>query len=378
MSYLRQFGPNDIYVNEIRTHPQYEFVMWNGTEYINNRKYEGVDIKTGTVNLYEYNVNRAAGEARIFPFVEKGGGLIRLNSTPVSSFTGSAYGSTIQGEYPLTASIARQLFDSSDGLGASERLRLHAMRTTFDYYKYLSPVYDYETYYSGSTVNLISIPSIMFGSRIKPGSLDLKIFHSGTLVGRAKDIRRNGELICITGSNSGSVVGVALYGEGFLALTSSDTVAAVNDTYAGTAARVTASWIYFGSHHAGTNKPRETVFSLEFKGTHTVPVVTMMAHANSGEMNNSLNPTFISSSVSGTIRTSSNNSSSFIENDETPIKNTVESPFANTTGSFEKQTFISKVGVYDENRNLIAIAKLAQPIRKREEDSYTFKLKLDL
>ena len=103
-----------------------------------------------------------------------------------------------------------------------------------------------------------------------------------------------------------------------------------------------------------------------------------MAHANSGEMNNSLNPTFISSSVSGTIRTSSNNSSSFIENDETPIKNTVESPFANTTGSFEKQTFISKVGVYDENRNLIAIAKLAQPIRKREEDSYTFKLKLDL
>ena len=86
-------------------------------------------------------------------------------------------------------------------------------------------------------------------------------------------------LICITGSNSGSVVGVALYGEGFLALTSSDTVAAVNDTYTGTAARVTASWIYFGSHHQGTNKPRETVFSLEFKGTHTVPVVTMMAHA---------------------------------------------------------------------------------------------------
>ena len=137
MSYLREFGPNDIYVNELRTHPQYEFVMWNGTEYLNNRKHEGIDIKTGTVNLYEYNVNRAAGEARIFPFVEKAGSLIRLNSTPVSSFSGSTYGSTIQGEYPLTSSIARQLFNASDGLGASERLRLHAMRTTFDYYKYL-------------------------------------------------------------------------------------------------------------------------------------------------------------------------------------------------------------------------------------------------
>ena len=65
-------------------------------------------------------------------------------------------------------------------------------------------------------------------------------------------------------------------------------------------------------------------------------------------------------------------------NDEIPIKNTVKSPFTNTTASFEKQTFISKVGIYDENRNLIAIAKLAQPVRKREEDSYTFKLKLDL
>jgi len=218
----------------------------------------------------------------------------------------------------------------------------------------------------------------MFGSRIKPGSLDLKIFHSGTLVGRAKDIRRNGELICITGSNSGSVVGVALYGEGFLALTSSDTVAAVNDTYTGTAARVTASWIYFGSHHAGTNKPRETVFSLEFKGTHRMPVVTMMAHAEKGVLNNSSNPTFISSSASGSIRSISRSSSSFSEDDEIPIKNVVQSPFANSTASFEKQTYISKVGIYDEQKNLIAVAKLAQPVRKKEEDSYTFKLKLDL
>ena len=104
----------------------------------------------------------------------------------------------------------------------------------------------------------------------------------------------------------------------------------------------------------------------------------MMAHANRGELNNSLNPTFISSSASGSVRLTSNNSASFIEDDEIPIKNTVKSPFTNTTASFEKQTFISKVGIYDENRNLIAIAKLAQPVRKREEDSYTFKLKLDL
>ena len=104
----------------------------------------------------------------------------------------------------------------------------------------------------------------------------------------------------------------------------------------------------------------------------------MMAHAEEGVLNNSSNPTFISSSASGSIRTASKNSASFSEDDEVPIKNIIQSPFANSTASFEKQTYISKVGIYDENRNLIAIAKLAQPVRKREDDSYTFKLKLDL
>ena len=43
-----------------------------------------------------------------------------------------------------------------------------------------------------------------------------------------------------------------------------------------------------------------------------------------------------------------------------------------------RQTFISKIGIYDENKNLIAIAKLATPLRKEEKDEFVFKLKLDL
>ena len=38
---------------------------------------------------------------------------------------------------------------------------------------------------------------------------------------------------------------------------------------------------------------------------------------------------------------------------------------------------INKIGLYDENKNLIAIAKVATPVRKLETDEYTFKLKLD-
>ena len=59
------------------------------------------------------------------------------------------------------------------------------------------------------------------------------------------------------------------------------------------------------------------------------------------------------------------------------IKNIVSSSHCDHTASFEKQTFISQVGLYDEDKNLIGIAKLATPVRKRHEDEFTFKLKLD-
>ena len=52
--------------------------------------------------------------------------------------------------------------------------------------------------------------------------------------------------------------------------------------------------------------------------------------------------------------------------------------YENYSGSLEKQTYISKIGIYDEDKNLIAIAKLAKPVRKTENRDFTFKLKLDL
>ena len=101
----------------------------------------------------------------------------------------------------------------------------------------------------------------------------------------------------------------------------------------------------------------------------------MLAHANRGELNYSNNPSFISSSIlnvplTGTL--------GYHENKNRLIKNIVSSSYTQTTGSFEKITYITKVGIYDKNKNLIGIANLANPVRKREQDSYTFKLKLDM
>ena len=104
--------------------------------------------------------------------------------------------------------------------------------------------------------------------------------------------------------------------------------------------------------------------------------LTLLSHANRGELNYSNNPTFISSSSAAQALTTG--SLFYKEHPERVIKNIVSSSFTQTTGSFEKITYITKIGIYDEYKNLIAVANLANPVRKREKDSFTFKLKMDL
>ena len=60
------------------------------------------------------------------------------------------------------------------------------------------------------------------------------------------------------------------------------------------------------------------------------------------------------------------------------IKNIVSSSYPDPTGSFQKTTYISSIGIYDEDKNLIAIAKVATPVKKTEDRELTFKLKLDI
>ena len=102
----------------------------------------------------------------------------------------------------------------------------------------------------------------------------------------------------------------------------------------------------------------------------------MLAHADKGKLNHSNNYTFLDYD---SYSTSSVSTGSFgYYEPEYTIKNIVKSVYNDPTASFQKQTYISRVAIYDEDKNLIAIAKLATPVRKRETDSYTFKLKLDI
>ena len=55
----------------------------------------------------------------------------------------------------------------------------------------------------------------------------------------------------------------------------------------------------------------------------------------------------------------------------------VSSSFAAPTASFQKETYVTRIGLYDEDRNLIGIANVATPVKKTEERDLTFKLKVD-
>ena len=101
----------------------------------------------------------------------------------------------------------------------------------------------------------------------------------------------------------------------------------------------------------------------------------MLAHARKGHLNFSNNPTYIKHGQTTAPITSS---IKFREQTELEIKNVVSSSYKEFTASYGRETYISKIGIYDEKRNLIGIAKVATPVKKTEERDFTFKLKLDL
>ena len=398
MPYLHPFGPDDILQNRMVTRPKFDFVMYSGSAYINNDGATlGQNITTGTINLYEYNVDRdGSTQNLIYPFVSKNTGLIFRNNVLTRDQYGPLDG-PITGSYPLTASITRQYYspttypfpggtDSDKDTYVTNRKELIALQNTMNYYRYLSNSYAYTGSYVSGTVNMLQIPSIMFGEQIKKGTVSLKFYYTGSLIDEAVDSRQNGELISTMGNTSGSIVGVVLYNEGFVLLTSSADISSNKDDYLGNSAGgdppVNASWQYFGAYNAAStgqdNFATASLFSVSFEGTQKIPTTTMFATAQPGDLNNSLNPTWVSSSAADWRDRTSVGDSGYVEPKDTPIKNTIDSQYCNYEDEFQKQTYITEIGIFDKDKNLIGVAKLANPVQKKEADNYTFKLKLDM
>ena len=388
---IYRFDEKEVFINRLTLYPKYEFTFYSGTVFINNEQPDkgkftshSLSIPSGYLSLNEINIDRdGTNNKYIYPFITKNGSLSSFATVSTSQFNHSfAYGDVITGSYPMSSSLYRNYYSAS-----AKRPHLDALKNTMNHYTTLSPRYQYSASFgdkSSMEANLISIPSIFYGTRIKKGTVDLKFYITGTLIGHLQDTKRNGELIQVApagSTGSGSCAGMVLYQEGFVVLTGSWVLDSVQRNYINDISLLKRTkWIYWGSGIAGfANDPMTASHgSISFQGETTVPTLTMYAHAPKGELNHSNNPTFLQSGQALYTSSVEQTGTIYLENRQAVIKNTVYSPYDNYEKPFEKHTYITKVAIYDEHMNIIGVAKVAKPIKKTEDREFSFKLKLDI
>ena len=411
----KKFGPNDIFINRVKSHPEWDFFIYNSEVYINNSEnisgslsdtYKGVP--PGFLSLYEYNINRSSDY--IHPFLIANSNYKTTFRKDLQNMTGESKdgvvwnyntGDIISSRYRMSASITRQYLEVSDiqveGPFGTHTVANHnhtssVLKNMCLQYQTINPSFQTTKINNLDklfefNMNMINIPSIFYGSEIKKGTLELNYYLTGTLIATAKDEKQNGQLICTHGTSSvsGSVVGHVLYREGILLFSSSsfgqDPLENSNlgIVYEGSTAS-SASWIYFGrganDGWTGANKASAS-FSINFEGTSYKNTMTMLCHANKGELNYSNNPTFLNIKHSGSIVGFTSGSFTYSDN-EVEMKNIASSSFHKGEDDFRKVTYVSKVGIYDEDNNLLMTVDLARPYKKEEKDNFTFKIKYDL
>ena len=384
-----EFEKDDVFHNRIKTYPKVEFLIFSGSVYLNNghQNFENFHTPNGHVNLYDLNVYRnlhssSTDTQLIYPFITKNGSFNSFSTITTDSYNlDFVLGDTLSSSYSMTSSISVSRYDTT--LSTDKKSVLYALRNTLDYYTYLSPHYAYSSSLGqkeNQKLNIVSIPSIFYGSSIQKGSVKLKYYVTGTLIAEASDSYKDGTLYQTSGSTTGSAIGVVLYNEGFVLLTSSTDLGSPvhSEIYdpledgGGAPSATNASWYNFGVTNPAHGAPSSS-FNLEFNGVNYVETLTMFAHAKENQLNFSNNPTFLTGAMA--IHSGSD---IYYEDAEFEIKNIVSSSYKNHKDDFKPITYITKIGIYDKDKNLIAIAGLANPVRKLEDRSYTFKLKLDI
>ena len=344
------------------------------------------------------------GQYVMFPYLTKDSaresfkraGMLAIADGPDPHYydTEFQYGDILTGSYPLSASISREWLYRP---GLKNSKAYWGLKPLFEYYKGLSPHYAASNELfnkADQLVGLTHIPKIFYGNRIKPGSVSLKMYYTGALCAELRDLKQNGELIQVSGTSAGAnddgkVAGVIFYNEGFIWLTGSW---ALNNKHVrqqgtGDSYRGFPRWRYWNAGNGDGLLPTDSTANaksfanvsseLTFRGETETQVLTMYARAPKDKVNYSNNPTYIKYGQEKMKLTSSH---VYEENSTRLIKNTVSSSYTDPeySASFKRQVYISKIGIYDENKNLIGIASLANPVLKEEDKDLTFKLRLDI
>lgn len=200
----------------------------------------------------------------------------------------------------------------------SEGDRLIGKTYTPAFYNYLQTTLSYPHYFpteSNSIIGVLAIPSRLFGDNILPKSI-VYTSDSGSYID-------DGEGNLISGSD---IVGNVVYQHGMIMITSGST--AVIDNF------------------VTTTSP-----TLSFKSSYSIYETQYKCTIRENEFNFSQNPTLLSGSSDDTI-------------------------YDFATGSYFSP-YITTVGLYDDQQNLVAVGKLAQPLPSSRTTDMTIYVNLD-
>lgn len=425
---FKKFTENDVFANTMRSYPKVDFFVFDGKTYYNNipeqsgsRNTEVRNAPVGSISLYEFNIDRpyvALGSTgapdgttvplsgglvqdfgRIAPWISKDSARSSFKTVGANAVgktvynTEFQYGDVLQGQYPLTASITREFITGSRSTTTDypvnkEQRHFVALRNRLDFYALRSLHYKVNSPYGNKdeqTINMISIPSIFYGTKIKPGSVSLKWNLTGSLIAELRDLKENGELIQVSGtisSNDGKVAGVVMYDEGIVLLTGSWDLSTTTLHLKDGTTPVNPSWLYYGvGANDGLSQSElatdyvSASYNLNLKGHTETQVVTMFAHAKRGEVNYSNNPTFLEHGQNHNEFTSSH---VYEERPDIRIKNIISSSYPDYNAPFKRSVYVSRIAIYDKSKNLMGVATISSPILKNEGEDYSFKLKLDI
>lgn len=389
--FYKKINKNDIVHNAIVTHTEYEFFVNSEKVYINRESEVTGDfsnkinhVNQGHISLAEININRPEDSLVAPFFVYDDLRQAHFSSSTIAELNS---GDIISGRYPMSASVSRTYYDQSANVNNFKYI--DALRNPIELSGEISNKNTFSNF-NANDVNMISIPSIFYGSKIKKGTVKLNYYVTGALTATLEDSNKNGELIETLGPNQGQVAGIVLYDYGIMLLTGSETLHASHTSTYGNAGATPAgapgtrpTWLSFGSGITEIKVPdangsnhsigSDDSYSIYFKSTSKIPTMTILAHAEKGEYNYSNNPTFVDYDTPATASFARD----FYKEKVSNIKNIRKSKYDNFEEDFENTTYISQVGIYDKNQNLIAVAKLANPVKKTEVQDYLFKLRLD-
>ncbi len=412
---FKKFSSKDLVYNVVKTNPKSVFSIKQGIVYYQHepvllgapgfedssgRRNNINHVSSGHINLHEMNVDRPRDHLIYRYLVRSSQGEALPPISSESELNDIPLGQEMVQLYPMSASINRIFIPAGaeanryiDGPNGRELER--AAHANKKYIRSLRNVIETQGNVSSGLgygdlgtqrVNMICIPGIFYGSKINPGSINLEYYFNNSRIGKVQDSFSDGRLMEVSSGDNPTYrqVGIAIYNQGLLLLTASHSLDGTLTQY-GTGAPVLSGrdasrWVNFGSGLPQVGEALANVapgaaptYKISFEGTNNIPTLSMYAYSELGSDNYSHNPTFLTSSRSETIRY---NSSSFYQ-EEVNIKKTNKSDYKDAQEEFENVTYISKIGIYDRFKNLIAIASLSRPIKKTEKRDYMFKIGID-